>query len=119
MDDGLPEKDKMLFGTLAYRMISKAAEIIPADQVRWEKASPLNSTTHKFAGSDSVPRESNIDSGRNRIACSNSKHHWPVRRDSENIARRFFELGISNWQARPTACAVLAAGVFGSVTAMG
>ncbi len=30
----LPEKDRMLFGTLAYRMITKAAEIIPTDQVR-------------------------------------------------------------------------------------
>lgn len=34
MQDELPEKDRMLFGTLAYRMISKAAEIIPRDQVR-------------------------------------------------------------------------------------
>jgi len=32
MQHDLPEKDRMLFGTLAYRMISKAAEIIPADQ---------------------------------------------------------------------------------------
>ncbi|KAK4940477.1 hypothetical protein LTR10_019461 [Elasticomyces elasticus] len=32
MQEGLPEKDRTLFGTLAYRMISKAAETIPADQ---------------------------------------------------------------------------------------
>ncbi|KAJ4505984.1 hypothetical protein HRR83_008499 [Exophiala dermatitidis] len=32
MQRDLPEKDRMLFGTLAYRMISKAAETIPTDQ---------------------------------------------------------------------------------------
>ncbi len=32
--DDFPEKDRMLFGTLAYRMISKAAEAIPKDEVR-------------------------------------------------------------------------------------
>ena len=31
--EDLPEKDRMLFGTLAYRMISKAAEGIPKDEV--------------------------------------------------------------------------------------
>jgi N-terminal acetyltransferase B complex non-catalytic subunit len=31
--DDLPEKDRMLFGTLAYRMISKAAEGITKDEV--------------------------------------------------------------------------------------
>ncbi|EXJ96403.1 hypothetical protein A1O1_01529 [Capronia coronata CBS 617.96] len=38
MQDDLPEKDRTLFGTLAYRMISKAAESIPSDQE--EPASP-------------------------------------------------------------------------------
>src|ERR1700753_148878 len=33
MDQTLLEKDRTLFGTLAYRMVSKAAEIIPLDQV--------------------------------------------------------------------------------------
>ena len=33
MQHDLPEKDRILFGTLAYRMMSKAAEIIPPDQV--------------------------------------------------------------------------------------
>lgn len=33
LQQDLPEKDRSLFGTLAYRMISKAAETIPADQV--------------------------------------------------------------------------------------
>ncbi|KAI1614285.1 N-acetyltransferase B complex non catalytic subunit-domain-containing protein [Exophiala viscosa] len=32
MQEGLPEKDRTLFGTLAYRMISKSAETIPAGQ---------------------------------------------------------------------------------------
>ena len=31
--EDLPEKDRMLFGTLAYRMISKAAESISKDKV--------------------------------------------------------------------------------------
>ena len=31
--DDLSDKDRMLFGTLAYRMISKAAEAIPRSEV--------------------------------------------------------------------------------------
>ena len=33
VQSGVPEKDRMLFGTLAYRMITKAVEAIPASQV--------------------------------------------------------------------------------------
>ena len=32
-DASVPEKDRNLLGTLAYRLISKAAESIPADPV--------------------------------------------------------------------------------------
>ncbi|KAL6250283.1 hypothetical protein RBB50_002584 [Rhinocladiella similis] len=32
VQSGVPEKDRMLFGTLAYRMITKAVEAIPASQ---------------------------------------------------------------------------------------
>ena len=32
-DPSLSEKDRTLFGTLAYRLISKAAEAVPADKV--------------------------------------------------------------------------------------
>jgi len=32
-DSALPEKDRSLFGTLAYRMISKAAESVVTDKV--------------------------------------------------------------------------------------
>ncbi|KAL2421185.1 hypothetical protein ABEF95_005400 [Exophiala dermatitidis] len=39
MQHDLPEKDRMLFGTLAYRMISKAAEMAPTDQQK-EGAGP-------------------------------------------------------------------------------
>lgn len=34
IDDSIPEKDRKLFGTLAYRMISKAAQSVPDDPVR-------------------------------------------------------------------------------------
>ena len=34
MDVSLPEKDRTLFGNLAYRLISKAAESVPVDKVR-------------------------------------------------------------------------------------
>lgn len=33
VQSGVPEKDRMLFGTLAYRMITKAVEAIPPGQV--------------------------------------------------------------------------------------
>ena len=33
-DTTVPEKDRSLLGTLAYRLISKAAEAIPTDPVR-------------------------------------------------------------------------------------
>jgi len=33
-DATLPEKERTLFGTLAYRLISKAADLVPKDQVR-------------------------------------------------------------------------------------
>ncbi|KAH0842403.1 hypothetical protein FOPE_07224 [Fonsecaea pedrosoi] len=36
MQQDLPEKERSLFGTLAYRMISKAAEAIPKNEVRLE-----------------------------------------------------------------------------------
>lgn len=37
-DPSVPEKEKNLFGTLAFRMLSKAAEAVPLDSVR--KSSP-------------------------------------------------------------------------------
>jgi N-terminal acetyltransferase B complex non-catalytic subunit len=33
-DASRPEKERLLFGTLAYRLISKAAEAVPTDKVR-------------------------------------------------------------------------------------
>jgi hypothetical protein len=34
-DASRPEKERILFGTLAYRLISKAAEAVPTDKVRF------------------------------------------------------------------------------------
>jgi N-terminal acetyltransferase B complex non-catalytic subunit len=34
-DVSRPEKERTLFGTLAYRLISKAAEAVPTDKVRF------------------------------------------------------------------------------------
>jgi hypothetical protein len=105
MDDGLSEKEKMLFGTLAYRMISKAAEIIPADQVRRKG---FHVRYSQFTGAGPVSRESNINSRRNCIACSNSKLYRTICRGGVDFARRFPEFGISNRQARSSTLVVSA-----------
>jgi N-terminal acetyltransferase B complex non-catalytic subunit len=45
--EDLPEKDRTLFGTLAYRMISKAAESIPVDQVGTRHAHSQHPVSHQ------------------------------------------------------------------------
>lgn len=56
-DDATSETDKKLFGTLAYRMISKAAADVPADPVSCLYvlgARVLSSTTCRFKWADEV-----------------------------------------------------------------
>lgn len=46
MQTDLPEKDRTLFGTLAYRMISKAAETTLKDQVGQESLLKSDQDVH-------------------------------------------------------------------------
>src|SRR5271170_8136283 len=67
-DASLPEKDRTLFGMLAFRLVSKAAEAVPKDKVRrepwmlkWGLYLPIIDT---LEGSDYKPWKSCADARR-------------------------------------------------------
>ena len=74
--EAVPEKDRQLFGTLAYRMMFKAAETIAKDEVR-QTTSDMAAKSNIEAGADFLLRKVYIRAGGDCITHPNLQLYRP------------------------------------------
>lgn len=85
--EAVPEKDRMLFGTLAYRMMSKAAEAIVKNEV-CQTPAILAARSDIEAGADSFLDKVYFGARGDRLAHSDLQLHRTCRRLAQTLTRR-------------------------------
>jgi hypothetical protein len=84
-DKSLPEKDRNLFGSLAYRLISKAAESIPSDPVSIIQQAFVAELT--VIGTAAQSWKGDIDARGALPSCSHLSWYWSRVRSSRSATR--------------------------------
>lgn len=96
--ESLPEKDRTLFGTLAYRMMTKAAEAIPVGEVCLAPGKET-AISDIITGAD-VLCESRCRSRGDGVTRPSLQFHWSCARNSQALTQWTTEPCISSWKER-------------------
>lgn len=98
-DNSVTQKERNLFGTLAYRMMSKAAESIPTDQVSGRPAS-WACKAHHYSGERAHVWQSCGHTRGGSTACTDLSCDGSCKRSSGTATRSNFEREVTRRRPR-------------------